>query len=339
MKAAQFQATGGPGVFAYGEVRDPEPGPSEVVLRVSFCGVNRIDIWARSGRYKTTLPHILGSDIAGEVVASGPGVEGAHPGDKVLVYPVLSDGSCVYCRQGRPNLCLARGLVGVATNGGYAELVKVPAANLLPLGDLEPKTAAALPVNFGTAWNGLVTKADVGQGDTVLVWGAAGGLGHAAIQVAKHRGARVIAAVGDEKKGGFVKSMGADSVVDSRSGDLVEEVRSLTGGLGVSVVFDHVGGDTWPASFDCLMRGGRMVALGLTSGAKAEVDVRRVYQDELRLMGVYGQSREDLGAVMRLAASGKLKPALHKVLPFSSAGEAHEAMESREVQGKILLTP
>ncbi|MDG6910825.1 MAG: zinc-binding dehydrogenase [Nitrososphaerota archaeon] len=338
MKAAQFETPGGPEVLSYKEVRDPEAGPSEVVLRVSLCGVNRIDVWARSGRYKTSLPHIPGTDISGEVVSSGPGVKGTMPGDRVLVYPVLSDGSCVYCRQGRLNLCLSRGFVGVATDGGYAELVKVPAANLIPMGDLDPETAACLPVNFGTAWNGLVGKAGVSRGDTVLVWGAAGGLGHAAVQVAKHLGATVIAVVGDERKSGFVKSLGADSVV-VKSVDLAEKVRALTAGLGVSVVFDHVGGDTWSTSLDCLAKGGRMVSLGLTSGAKSEVDVRRVYQDELKLMGVYGQSREDLRAVMELAVSGRLKPAVYRNLPLSSAREAHEIVESREVQGKVLLSP
>ena len=339
MKAARYHSPGGPEVLKLEESPDPEPGQGEALVRVSACGVNRLDVWARSGRYKTSLPHIHGTDIAGEVVSAGPGTRGVEPGARVLVYPVLADGTCIYCRLGKPNLCLARGFVGIATDGGYAELVKVPAANLLHLGDLEPKTAAALPVNFGTAWNGLVTKASVGEGDTVLVWGAAGGLGHAAVQVAKHRGAKVIAAVGDERKSRFVKSLGADSVVDSKSHDLVERVRSLTDGLGASVVFDHVGGDTWPTSFDCLARGGRMVTLGLTSGPSAQVDVRRVYQDELKLMGVYGQSKEDIRSVMELTAAGRLNPSIYRELPLSSAREAHEAIESREVQGKILLTP
>ena len=339
MKACRYQAPGGPEVLRFEDAPDPEPGAGEALVRVSACGVNRIDVWARSGRYKTALPHIPGTDIAGEVVSIGPGVKGVEEGAGVLVYPVLSDGTCEYCRQGRPNLCLARGFIGIATDGGYAELVKVPAANLLPLGGLDPKTAASLPVNFGTAWNGLVTKAGVGKGDTVLVWGAAGGLGHAAVQIAKHFGARVIAAVGDAKKAQFLKSLGADAVLDSKSPDFVERVRALTDGLGASVVFDHVGGDTWPASFGSLARGGRMLTLGLTSGPKSEVDVRRVYQDELKLMGVYGQSRDDLRRVMDLAAAGSLKPSIYEALPLRSAREAHEAIESREVQGKILLTP
>ncbi|MDG6921541.1 MAG: zinc-binding dehydrogenase [Nitrososphaerota archaeon] len=338
MKAVRYHSPGGVEVLKLEEAPDPEAGRGEALVRVLACGINRIDVWARSGRYKTSLPHIAGTDITGEVVSIGLGTKGVEPGARVLVYPVLTDGTCVYCRLGNPNLCLARGFVGIATDGGYAELVKVPAANLLPLGDLEPKTAAALPVNFGTAWNGLVTKANVGEWDTVLVWGAAGGLGHAAVQIAKHFGARVIAAVGDERKSQFVKSLGADAVVDSKSHDFVERVRSLTDGFGASVVFDHVGGDTWPTSFDCLARGGRMVTLGLTSGVKSEVDVRRVYQDELKLMGVYGQSMDDIRSVMELTAAGRLKPSIYRELPLSAAREAHEIMESRQVQGKILLT-
>lgn len=321
------------------DIPEPKPVEGEALVRVIACGVNRIDVWARGGRYKTTLPHILGTDIAGEVVSLGPGAEGPEKGTKVLVRPILSDGTCIYCRRGRPNLCVNRGFVGVATDGGYAELVRVPAASLLPLDGVDAEVAAALPVNFATVWNALVSKASVGEQDTVLVWGAAGGLGHAAVQVAKHRGAKVIAAVGDARKGDFVKALGADYVVDSRSRDFVEQVRSITEGLGASVVFDHVGGDTWTASIDCLARGGRMVVLGLTSGPKSEVDVRRVYQDELEILGAYGQTSEDLKAVLQLAKTGRLSPSIFRKLPLSSAKEAHEIIESREVQGKILLLP
>lgn len=326
-------------MLSYEDAPDPAPGAGEVTVRVAASGVNRIDIWARSGRYKTSLPHILGADIAGEVASIGSGVSGVEEGSKVVVYPILSDGTCVYCRRGQPNLCLYRGFVGIAIDGGYAELVRVPSSNLVPIGRVELKTAAALPVNFGTAWNGLAIKARVGPEDTVLVWGAAGGLGHAAVQVSKHLGAEVIGVVGDDGKISFARSMGADHVINHNSENLVERVRSITGGLGTSVVFDHVGGDTWSKSIDCLARGGRMVALGLTSGPKSEVDVRKVYQDELSLVGTYGQSKGDLVQVLRLAAAGALNPYVCKELPLSSASEAHQVLESREVRGKVLLVP
>lgn len=260
-------------------------------------------------------------------------------GQRTAVYPVLSDGSCAYCLRGMPSRCLSRGLVGIVTDGGYAELVKVPASNLMPIGELDFKAAAAMPVNFGTAWNGLASRAKVVSGDTVLVWGAAGGVGYAATQIAKLLGAKVVAVVGDDKKANFVESQGADLVVNSRTQSVVEAVRAFTGGLGASVVVDHVGGDTWGASIECLARGGRMVTLGLTSGPKSEVDVRRVYQEELAILGTWGQSREDIQLVMKLASDGKLKPSIFHEFPLSSASEAHRILESRDVQGKILLLP
>jgi NADPH2:quinone reductase len=339
VKAVRYHATGGPEVLTYEDAPVPEPNRDEVILRVLGCGVNRIDIWARSGRYKTTLPHILGTDVAGEVRSVGGGVQNIEPGLQALAYTVVSDGTCIYCRIGMYNLCPSRGFIGIATDGGYAEYASVPAANLVPLERIDAKTAAALPVNFGTAWNGLATKAKAGRTDTVLVWGAAGGLGHAAVQVAKYLGAKVIGAVGDDKKFDFVRSQGADYVLNHNSKDFVNEVRSLTDGQGASVVFDHVGGDTWAKSIECLRRGGRMITLGLTSGPKAEVDVGRVYRDELSIIGAYGQTRTDLKQVMQLASLGRLKPSVYRELPLSSAKEAHEILEARDVQGKILLVP
>jgi NADPH:quinone reductase-like Zn-dependent oxidoreductase len=339
LKAAVYHTPGSPEVLTLEEVETPKPGKGEALVRVDACGVNRIDIWARSGRYKTDLPRILGTDIAGEVASLGPATEGVSVGASVVVYPMLSDGSCAYCLRGELNRCLNRGYIGVATDGGYAEFVRVPSANLVELGRLDPKVAAALPINFGTAWKGLSSLAQAGPKDTVLVWGAAGGVGHAAVQVAKLLGATVIAAVGDDRKIAFVESMGADYAVNHATQDIVKEVRALTNGLGASVVFDHVGGDTWQTSIECLARGGKLVTLGLTSGPRSDVDVRRVYQDELRIIGEYGQSKDDLTQVVRYALQGELRPSICQELPLESARRAHEVIESRSVQGKVLLVP
>jgi NADPH:quinone reductase-like Zn-dependent oxidoreductase len=338
VKAVRYHTTGGPEVLKFEDAGDPAPGPGEVVVDVSACAVNRVDIWARSGRYKTAMPHILGTDIAGVVLGVGEGVQGISPGMEVVVYPIISDGRCPYCLRGEPNLCVNRGLVGVATDGGYAERVRVPASNLIGTGGLEPKKAAAMPVDFGTAWRGLA-KARVGPQDTVLVWGAAGGLGHAAVQISKLLGAKVVAAVGDDSKLKFVESLGADLAVNYASKNLVDAVRSFTNGLGVSVAFDQVGGDTWGKSIDSLARGGKLVTLGLTSGPKAELDVRKMYSDEIEVIGTYGQSKSDIEEVLGLAAGGKLTPSIHRELPLASAREAHELVESRGNQGKVLLVP
>lgn len=325
--------------MVYEDVPDPAPGPGEALVKVAACGVNRIDIWGRTGRYTTYLPHVLGTDIAGQVASEIPGSEEFHAGSNVVIYPVISDGTCHYCRMRRPSLCLKRGFIGIASDGGYADFVKVPIANLIPAEGVDPKVAAAIPVDFGTAWSGLVNKAGVGPGDTVLVWGAAGGLGHAAVEISKLNGAKVIAGVGDDSKSAYVRSLGADEVVNYKSSGVVEAVKRLTGGLGASVVFDHVGGDTWGRSIDCLARGGRLLALGLTSGAKAEVDVRRVYSEELNVMGTYGQRKEDIEKVMGLVSSGRLAPTIREVLPLASARKAHEDIEARSVMGKIVLVP
>jgi NADPH:quinone reductase-like Zn-dependent oxidoreductase len=339
VKAAVFHSPGGLEVLSYEEAPDPKPGAGEAVVRVKACGVNRIDIWVRSGRYKANLPHVLGTDVAGEVEALGPGTTGLERGTPVVVYPVLSDGTCPYCLMGAPNRCISRGLVGVASDGGYAEFVKVPASCLMELRGLDFKTAAALPVNFGTAWNGLFSRARVGPGDTVLVWGAAGGLGHAAIQVSKHLGARVIAAVSSDEKLSFVESLGADVGINYAGSNIVEEVRAATEGYGATVVFDHIGGDTWATSLECLAKGGRLVTVGLTSGPRSDVDVRRVYQDELGIVGTYSCRKEELIAVLELTAKGKFRPAVKAELPLHSASEAHKILESRAIQGKILLVP
>jgi len=339
LKATIFRQPGGPEVLSYEDVPDPSPRPGEVLVKVKACGVNRVDIWVRSGRYQSSLPHILGTDIAGEVAEVGAGIREEVSGQRVLVYPVLSDGSCQYCLQGMPNRCVSRGLVGVASNGGYADYAVVPADNLVDIGNLDFVTAATLPTNFGIVWNSLVSRAKVGPGDTVLVWGAAGGVGYAAVQVSKLLGAKVIAAVGSDEKMKFVLSQGADAAINYNTQDLLDQVRILTEGKGASLVLDHVGGETWPTSLDCLARGGRLVAVGLTSGAKSEVDVRRVYQDELSIIGAWTCRREDLAEVLRFVAGNKLRPSVFKELPLKDAQRAHEILESRWVQGKMVLVP
>jgi NADPH:quinone reductase-like Zn-dependent oxidoreductase len=338
LKAVRYHSPGAPSVLELEDAPSPDFGPGDILLRVKACAVNRIDIWARSGRYKTTLPHILGTDVAGQVVAAGDEVRSVKVGEDGILFPVLSDGTCHQCKEGHPNLCTNRGFIGIATDGGYAELVRAPASNFIPSGAIDPTKAAAMPVDFGTAWSGL-SRVNVREKDTVLVWGAAGGLGHAAVQIAKLMGARVIAVVGDQSKFSFVSSLGADEVLDHSKDDIVSRAKSLTGGEGVTVVVDHVGGDTWEKSIGCLARGGRMVTLGLTSGPKAEVDVRRVYSDELSIVGAYGQTSADISRVLKLASEGKLVPSIYRELPLASAVEAHETVESRSVMGKILLLP
>jgi NADPH:quinone reductase-like Zn-dependent oxidoreductase len=320
------------------DVPVPELRPGEVLVKVAACGVNRIDIWIRNGRYESNPPHILGADIAGEVESVGAGTK-FEIGKSVVVYPALSDGTCRFCLEGFPNRCVSGGLVGRASDGGYAEYVRVPAANLVDAGDLDLHFAAALPVNFGTAWSALVERATVRPDDSVLVWGAAGGLGHAAVQVAKMLGAQVIGVAGGEEKRNFVMGNGANHFIDHTSEDVAARAKEITGGLGVDLVFDDVGGDTWGQSLASLAKGGTVLSAALTTGASSSVDVGRLYRNELGIVGVFSFRRETLTRVLQLASAGSIKPRIFRELPLGSAREAHEILESRKVEGKILLIP
>lgn len=339
MKAVRFHSTGGPEVLVYEEAPDPSLAASEVLVRVKAAGVNRLDIWVRSGRYKTYTPHILGSDVAGEVVRVAPGVTEVHPGDRVVLYSVISDATCKFCVAGKPNRCVNIGLLGAAVDGGYAEFVKVPSRNAVQIAGLDFKTAAALPVVFATAWNALVRRVKVGPEDQVLVWAAGSGLGHAAIKIAKLFGSQVIAVAGSDEKLRLARSIGADQTINHRTENVPEKVRELTGGLGATVVFDQIGGDTWTRSINSLAKGGTMLSLGLTSGATSSVDVGRFYRNELNFAGVYAFTKEDLNSVLGMASEGKLRPHIYRELPLEAAQEAHRSLESNEHFGKILLLP
>lgn len=321
------------------EVPMPDLRPGEVLVKVAACGVNRIDIWIRNGRYESNLPHILGADIAGEVESVGLGATKFEIGKGVVVYPALSDGTCKFCLEGFPNRCISGGLVGRASDGGYAEYVRVPVANLVDAGDLDLNLAAALPLNFGTAWSAFVERATVRPDDNVLIWGAAGGLGHAAVQVAKMLGARVIGVAGGEEKRKFVMENGADYFVDHTTEDVAARAKEITGGLGVDLVFDDVGGDTWEQSLSSLAKGGTVISVALTSGAASSVDVGKLYRNELGIVGAFSFRRETLVRVLQLASSGSIRPRIFRELPLGSAREAHEILESRKVEGKILLIP
>ncbi|MDA4126558.1 MAG: zinc-binding dehydrogenase [Thaumarchaeota archaeon] len=338
MRAVRFHSPGGPEVLVEEEVPMPELRPGEVLVKVAACGVNRIDIWIRNGRYESNLPHILGADIAGEVDSVGVGTK-FEIGKSVVVYPALSDGTCRFCLESFPNRCVSGGLVGRASDGGYAEYVRVPAANLVDAGDLDLRIAAAVPVNFATAWNALVERATVRPDDSVLVWGAAGGLGHAAVQVAKMLGAQVIGVAGGEEKRKFVMENGADYFIDHTAEDVAARAKEITGGFGVDLVFDDVGGDTWEQSLASLAKGGTVLSVALTSGASSSVDVGRLYRNELSIVGVFSFRKETLTRVIQLASAGSIKPRIFRELPLGSAREAHEILESRKVEGKMLLIP
>ncbi|HLT58523.1 MAG TPA: zinc-binding dehydrogenase [Limnochordales bacterium] len=342
MQAVRIHAHGGPEVLQYESVPDPVPRAHEVLVQVRACALNHLDLWNRKGlpRPAVNLPLILGSDIAGQVVAVGELVDDVRPGDAVMVNPGVSCGHCAQCLSGRDNLCPRYHLLGAGRDGGYAQLVAVPRANLVPKPDnLSFVEAAAVPLVFLTAWHMLVSRARVQPGEDVFIWGAGSGVGSAVIQIAKLWGARVITATRGEEKRAKALELGADAVIDYAAEDVLQRVRQLTGGRGVDVVFEHVGQATWATSIKMLARGGRLVTCGSTSGWEAETDIRYVFAKQLTILGSYMGSKGELLELLPWVAAGRLRPVVHTVFPLSEAAQAHRLLEAQGQFGKVVLEP
>jgi NADPH:quinone reductase-like Zn-dependent oxidoreductase len=340
MKAVVFDRFGGPEVLDYREMPDPVIQPDEVLVEVKACAINHLDLWVRQGLrgLDVELPHILGNDVVGVALQVGAAVRHVKPGDKVLVLPTLSCGTCAACLAGDDNLCRDHDVLGRQRNGGYAERVSVPGVNCLPYPEnLAWEQAAAVPLVFLTAWHMLVGRAGVRPGEDVLVIGAGGGVGSAAVQVAKLHGARVIATAGSEAKMERAKALGADHVLNHRTQDIGAEVRALTGKRGVDVVVEHVGTAVWEHAMVALARNGRLVTCGATTGPKVSLDVNQLFGRHLTLLGSWVGRRAELHEALRFVREGKLKPVVDVVLPLREARAAHERIERREHFGKVVL--
>jgi len=340
MKAVLFREHGGPEVLRYTEVQDPVAGAGEVLIRVRACALNHLDLWVRRGMpgISIPMPHIGGSDIAGEVAEIGAGVTNVKVGDRVLLSPGISCGRCVHCLRGDDNLCRQYTLFGYGVDGGYAEYLRSPAANVIPIpGSFSFEEAAALPLVFLTAWHMLVTRAQLKPGETVLVLGAGSGVGSAAIQIAKVAGARVIATAGTEAKLQKAKELGADEVFLHSITHWSREVKRLTERRGVDVVVEHVGEATWRESVASLAVGGRLVTCGATTGYEGKIDLRFLFSRHLSILGSYMGSKGELYSVLDLVGRGLVKPVIDTVMPLEQAREAHERLEKREQFGKIVL--
>jgi NADPH:quinone reductase-like Zn-dependent oxidoreductase len=338
MNAVRFHQHGGTEVLRYEAAPDPAPAPGAALVRVGACSLNHLDLWQRRGmeRVRIPFPHISGADVAGEVVE--PGASGLKAGTRVMLQPGVSCGRCAECLSGRDNECASYSVLGYMNDGGYAELVTVPSANLVPIPDhIDFVTAAAFPLTFLTAWHMLLTRAELRAGEDVLVLAGGSGVGQAAIQIAKLHGARVIATGGTDEKLGRARQLGADEAVNHHSEDLPKRVRELTGGRGVDVVFEHVGQATWDRSVKCLARAGRLVTCGATTGPQATIDLRFLFGRQLSLLGSYMGTKGELLRAAPLFFAGRLKPAIDKVFPLAEAAAAQERLESAGQFGKIVL--
>jgi NADPH:quinone reductase-like Zn-dependent oxidoreductase len=340
MKAVIFHQHGGPEVLEYAEVPDPTIKGNEVLVEVKACALNHLDIWVRGGMpgIEIPLPHILGNDVAGVVREVGELVSWVQVGDEVMLQPGVSCGHCLECLSGRDNLCRDYDILGYRRDGGYAELVAAPAVNVIPKPkNLNWEDAAALPLVTVTAWHMLVTRASVQPGEDVLVHAAGSGVGSIGIQIAKLRGARVIATASSEEKLRKARELGADEVVNYTSDDWPKEVKRLTNKRGVDVVFEHTGAATWPGSIASLKPNARLVTCGATSGYAAQTDLRQVFYRHLNILGSFMGSKAELIEAMKFVENGKIRAVVDQVLPLAEARRAHELMEDRAQFGKIVL--
>ena len=340
MRAVVLREFGGPEVLRVSEFETPKPGPGEVLVKVKAVGVNRLDVWIRSGKYRISPPHIPGTDIAGVVEEVGDGVGNVAVGDRVVIYPLENCGACEYCMRGEESMCINSRLLGRHMNGGYAEYVKVRADMAFKIPDnVGFREAAATPVNFLTSWHMLFNRARIGPGDRILVVGGGSGIGYAAIELAKLVGATVIATVGDDWKVGKAESIGADYVINRRKEDIHEAVMRITGGEGVDIVFEHAGKDVWPTAIKVLKRGGTLVFAGATSGDEVKVSIRQLYWNQLNLHGSFLGNRSEFRKILRLLAEGRIRPVIDSVYSLEDASEAHRRMEASKHFGKIVLEP
>ena len=335
MKAIVIREFGAPEVMRLEEVATPEPGPGEVLIRVKAVSVNRtLDLIVRSGRYATPvqLPHVLGVDPSGVVEALGPGVSERKVGDRVVTMQFLRP----------PSPTTPPAIIGVHGWGGYAEYVKVPAAltRIIPRG-VDFPTATVVARHAPTAFSLLRDTAQLKSGEWILVMGAAGGLASAGIQVAKYYGAKVIAAAGADERVNAALGLGADHGINYRRQDLEAEVKRITEGRGVNVVFENISDpELFPKAFACLSRLGRLVTAGAHGGGTVPLDAKSLYLKQLTVFGTFGKVLPaDLELGLQAAAEGRYRVLIDKLFPLASAADAHRRVDARTGTGKVILQP
>jgi NADPH:quinone reductase-like Zn-dependent oxidoreductase len=340
MRAVHVTAHGDPSVLELVEVPIPEPSEGEVLVKMIAISINHLDLWVRRGMpgVKLPLPMIPGCDGIGEIVKLGAGVTHLRPGMRVLVEPGYSSGASAHDLAGNDHLSDDYKIRGEHSDGLACEYVAVQARFALPIpSSLDPVRAAAVPLVFLTAWGLLVTRANVQAGESVLVIAGTSGVGSAAIQIARDRGARVFATAGTQAKMNLARHLGADEVVDHTKPDWPSQVRKLTAGRGVDVVVEHVGPATWEGSMRVLARNGRIVTCGATTGPMVQLALPHLFIKNQTIMGSTMGPRSALPTIVDHVARGVYTPVVDRVMPLSEVRIAHQLLESRQVLGKIVL--
>ena len=340
------------GILEVREIPAPEPGPGEVVFEVRAAALNYDDIWGMRGKpLAVPLPHISGTDAAGEVTAVGPGVRNIRVGDRVVSHGNMSCRTCKACTSGREFDCRNRSIWGFETGplwGGYCEFARLPEVNVVKIPDgVTYDQAAAASMTLLTSWHMLVGRAQISPGQTVLVMGGSSGVGTYGIQIAKLFGCTVIATASPDKLGRLLE-LGADHAVDHRREDWHKEVRSIARGLarpygdapGVDVIFEHIGGSHWNKELTLLNYGGTIVTTGATTGYDAKTDLRHIFFKGINILGSTQGTRAELEQGLQWMARGKIRSVIDSEYSLEDAALAHTRMlRGKGMFGKILIKP
>jgi NADPH:quinone reductase-like Zn-dependent oxidoreductase len=342
MRAIVFHEFGGPDVLRLEDVADPSPAPGEVLIDVSACALNHLDVDVREGvsRFPVEPPFILGLEVVGTIAELGEGVEGWQVGERVMPFLMAMCGDCLFCRTGRESLCTAAGFISFTTSGGYAERLACSTKHLMRVPDeLSDEAAAALQIAFGTAWHMLFTRGNLRPGETVLINSVGSGIGSAAVQLAHFAGATVIGNASSDGKLARAAELGMDHGINHATQDVVAEVMRLTGERGVDLVFEHVGGELFQKGLDSLGKDGRLVICGGHSGEVVPFDIIPFFRAQKSVIGSFVYTRDEVELCLELARRGKIVPLVHQSFPLAEAPEAMATLERRENFGKIVLKP
>lgn len=342
MKALAFDQHGGLDRLRYRDVPDPVIGAGDVLVRVRAAALNHLDLFVREGLpgLKVPLPFWSGCDIAGDVAEVGAAVHGVAVGDRVAVNPNLNCGRCEFCVKGEHSLCVRFGLLGEHTHGGLAEYVRVEGSKVLPLpAHVAYEDAAAFILVNMTAWRMLVTQARLRAGEDVLIIGVGGGVSSAAVPIGKLCGARVWVTSSSDDKLARAHALGADECINYAREDWVKAVWERTGRRGVDVVVENVGAATWKGAIRSLVKGGRLVTCGATSGPIGETDIRQVFWKQISIIGSTMSTNAEFKDVLAQLFRGRLPSIVDSVLPLEDGVAAQQKLAEGKQFGKIVLVP
>ena len=339
MKAIRIHEHGGADALKWDDIPEPELSVNQVLVDIKATSLNHLDIWVRKGIPGVPLPLITGSDAAGIISGVGDGVKKSRIGEKVMIQPLIFCGKCASCNKGKENLCKSMGIMGENCQGVNAERIIVEESQAIPFPDqLSFEAAASFALVAQTSFQMLVSRANLQAGEFVLIWGASSGVGSMGIQIAKAMGATVIAIAGTNEKCEKAGLLGADHILNYKTDDILGEVKSLTNGKGIDVVFEHVGQETWNISMKSLARGGRVVTCGATTGFKANLNLTHLFFKQQSILGSTMGSVSSFDGALTLLNEGKIKPVIDRIFPISEIQSAHEYLESSMQFGKVVLS-